>query len=264
MAHRCDHRHVLQKAATGTETVPGRLLRRGLGPQEQGGICDQPLATSRCRVAPGRIELADLPARQSIRSDGARQEFALLFVGARQRHQVLRGGVGNDLALANQLLHRIGELSDQGETTAYPALVPVEAIRELLEREAKSGPDLREQPRLLESRFPTRAAERSSQQQRLDLGKVPQQRLGQILMKTPQRSDASIAVDHHQLLGGFVRRHNHDRHQLPDLRKRRDQPLVALRRADAKRLVAQIELTVPGVNYLSSTTTTTLPHPQCG
>ncbi len=241
MGDGADREKILDQPGAGAPGA-GLLRHRLTRPEEELGIGHDPLPRRWPRVPPRRVDPPDLPARQMVGRDRPGQALALSLVGARQRDEVLGGGVGHDPSLADEVLDRSGKLPEERQATADPAHRPVEAFREYLEGQAEPAPEFVEKPRLLERGLPAGAHERPPQEDRLQLRDVPPERQDHVPPETSECPHATVAVDHHRQPVLLVTVHHDDRNDLSHLGQGRDKAPVPLRRTDSERLVAEVEL----------------------
>ena len=117
-------------------------------------------------------------------SDCGSQSLARLAIGARHGHEVLHGGVGADLALADSLLHRLGELLDQAKTPRNPAHAAIESPGEILNVHPEAPVQLAEQPSLLKRRLRLGLAQRTAEHERVDLAHRPNRGLDRVAPQT--------------------------------------------------------------------------------
>lgn len=174
-------------------------------------------------------------------SNGGGQSLAGLAIGARHGHQVLHRGVSADLALADSLLHRLGELLDQAHTPRDPAHTAIESPGQSLKVHPEAPVQLAEQPSLLERRFRLGLAQRTAEYERLDLAHRPHRGLDRVAAQTAQRAYALVTVDHHEA-ARFRRSDYYDRYLLAMVGQRGEQPPFVLRAPHAQSLVAHVEL----------------------
>lgn len=242
-----------QQAAAGVETARGtsgdgadnvqvgeqRLGRGGLrshgraggvvgDPQHEPWIGEHQLA----RVGGPRdvdlIEPPDLPGAESMRRDRLDQAHAVGRVGARQRHAVLHRGMRDEVAVAHLLLNRRGEGAHQTQAPRHPADTPVEAPRQVLQRQTVILVQGGQQPALLERAVGRVGVQHLPEDQRLRLGHLPRDGRHGVAVQAPQATDALVAIDHDVCRG---RGHHHDRGLLTGVGQRRQEPALARRLA---------------------------------
>ena len=124
-----------------------RLRHRGVGPWRRvRGVVGDPEHEHRVaehqltrRVRPGEVALiqtADLARGEPMRRDRLGEADAVARVGARQRHEVLHGGVRDQMAVVHVLLDGLRQRAHQTEASRDPAHGPIEALRQHVERDA--------------------------------------------------------------------------------------------------------------------------------
>ncbi len=226
------------------------LWRRGLGadprrrrvvgePQHEQRVSQDQLP---CRLDAGDvgvIEPTDLAGAEPMRHDRLDEPHAIGDIGARQGHEVLHRGVRDQSTVEHVLLDGLRERAHQTDAARHPAHTAIEAPRQRVEREAVILMQRAQQPALLEHTVGGIRAQELPKDQGLRLRHLPRHGGDEIAVQLTEAADAFVAVDDH------VRRashHDHDRHLLSGVRKRRQQPPLSRGLAHAKPLVAQIQL----------------------
>ncbi len=82
----------------------------------------------------GLIEPADLSGGQSMGRNRLDEADAVSRVGARHRHEVLHGGVRDQLTGLHVLLDRVGQRAHQTQAPGHPAHAAIKAPRQRVER----------------------------------------------------------------------------------------------------------------------------------
>jgi len=195
-------------------------------------VLDQPRASVGAGLPPGLVERLDLGAGQLLAGAGAGEPRAGVAVDAGQGHQRLERRLRRDLAHAQQLLHLLGQLLDQGQPPRGPAHAATEAARQLLETQGQALAQLGQQPALLQRRRARSAHQVALEDQRLGRRQVPLHRAHRVLAEAPQRPQTVVAVDDDVALRLAGQAHHHDRHLLAKLRHRRHQAPFPRRVAD--------------------------------
>ena len=185
------------------------------------------------------IEPPDLAGGQPVRRDRLDEAHAVGRVGARQRHAVLHRGMGDEVPVAHVLLNRRGERAHQTQAPRHPADTPVEAPRQVLQRQAVILVQRAQQPALLERAVGRVGVQHLAEDQRLRLGHLPHDRGHGVAVQATQAADAFVAIHHDVRRGGG---HDHDRGLLPGVGQRRQEPALARRVAHPQPLIAQIQL----------------------
>jgi hypothetical protein len=212
-----------------------RLWRRDVGAQpRRGGLVGESEDEERvgqhefaCGLRAGDvvlIEAANLARRQVMRSNGRGEADTVARVGARQRHQILHRRMRDDVTVAHVLLNRIGEGAQKAETPRHPAHTAIEASRDHVERQSVLLVQRAQQPRLLEDVLGCVGLEEMAKDQRVARDHVPHDRRDRVPVQPVQAADAFMAV-HDEI--ARVTRHDDDRHLLPDVGERRQQPALA-------------------------------------
>src|SRR5437879_10179758 len=127
-----------------------RLLE---GLQEKQRGLQQALACDRVSVTIGGIKNGHVPATQPERTNPFDQPKAGLLVGARQRNQILFGGMRHDLPSTHAFLNRFRQFTHQGQASADPTDRASEATRQPFQGQLESLLEFREQPALFQRRF---------------------------------------------------------------------------------------------------------------
>ena len=185
------------------------------------------------------VEPPDLARGQPVRRDRLNEADAVGRVGARQRHAVLHRGMRDELAVAHVLLNRRGERAHQTQAPRHPADSPVEAPRQVLQRQAVILVQRTQQPALLKRAVGRVGVQHLPEDQRLRLGHLPHDGDHGVTVKPTQAPDALVAI-HHDVRRG--RAHDHDRGLLTGVGQRRQEPALARRSAHPQPLIAQIQL----------------------
>jgi hypothetical protein len=163
----------------------------------------------------GVIEPADLPGAEPMRPNRLAEADTVGGVGARQRHEVLHRGMRDDLAVAHLLLNRRGQRADQTQAPGHPADTPVEAPRQMLQRQLVIVVQGAQQPALLERAVGRVGLQHLPEDQGLRLRHRPRDGRHGVALQAPQTADALVAI-HHDVRRG--RGHDHDRGLLPRVR----------------------------------------------
>ncbi len=233
-----DRRHHLQIA----QQFGGCRYRLPLRFQKQPRLRQNPLPHRRRRSAPGRIQLARLAARETMRRQHRRHPLAVLRVGARHRRQILHRHVRRDSARPHLLLHRLRQQFHQRQPPRYPAHAAIEPPRQLFQSVAEAPLQLRQQPPFFQRRLPLAHAQRARQHQRFGLAQRPDHRFDCVPAQLLQRRDALVAVDDQVTVGRARDRHHHDGSLLARGRQRRQQPPLAVRMPGPQVLPTPIQL----------------------
>lgn len=149
--------------------------------------------------------------------------------------------MGADLALAHPLLDGLGQILDQPQPSRHPARAAIETSGQGLQVQAEATVQLGEKPALFEGRLRLRTAQRTVEDQSLDLAQRPHRRGHRVAAQTTQRAHPLVPVDHH-IPARLARGHDHDRHLLAPLGQRAQQAALRLRAPHSQPLVAQVEL----------------------
>lgn len=148
-----EYADVPKEAFSRAELVIGRLAQRSPGAQEELGIRDQALAGDGAAVTPADVQLADLAGREPMLRNGVRHALAMVSVGARHGHEMLRRRVRDDPPRSNLVLNDVGQLAGERQSATDPAWRPLELTSQVHHGQREALPQLLEQPGLLEDRF---------------------------------------------------------------------------------------------------------------
>ena len=187
----------------------------------------------------GLIEPADLPGGQPMRRNRLGEASAVGRVGARQRHEVLHGGVRHEVAGVHVLLDRIGQRAHQTQAPGHPAHAVIEAPRQRVERQAVVLMQRAQQPALLERARGPVGVQQLPKDQRLRLRHFPDHRRHGVALEPLKTPDPLVAVHDHVRGAGH---HDHDRHLLTRLRQRRQQPVLPRRLPHPQPLIPHVDL----------------------
>ncbi len=160
----------------------------------------------------------------------AGQALAVVAVGARQRHQVLHGGVSADPAQAHLLLNRGGQIADQRQAPGHPGDAAIETVRQLLQAQPRAGLQFAQQPSLLERRFAFGLAQRPVQYQGLRLVHVPARGPHRVALEPSQGPHPLVAVNDQEAARFARQGDHHDRDLLPSFGQLSQQASLPLRR----------------------------------
>lgn len=188
----------------------GLLLRF----EKQLRLLDNPLPYRWRRVAPGRIELTGLPAREPVLGQAFGQPLAVLDIGARHRHQILHGDVCGDGALAHFLLHTSRKQFHQRQSPRHPTQAPVKPPRQVLQAVTKALFQFGQQPALFQRRFAFRETHRAVQDQGLGFAHLPNRGFHRVPAQLLQSRDPLVAIDDRVMVRLVLHRDDHDRHLL--------------------------------------------------
>jgi hypothetical protein len=178
--------------------------------QKQLRLAHHPLAHLAAAFAPRSVQLGHLASAELQWGDRLSQALAVCGAGARHGHQVLHRGVGADAPAADLLLDRRRQLGHQRQAPRHPARAAVEPPCQLLLSHPEARRHQCQQPPLLESGLGVGRAQRTAQQQGLDLGHVPHGRRDRVSAEARQRPHSLEAVDDH-VPAGRITGYDHDR-----------------------------------------------------
>ncbi len=227
-----------------------RLGRRNLGTEpRRRGLVGEPEDEQRvgqheraCGLRPSEVVLiqaTNLAGRESMRGDRLGETQAVVTLGARQRHQVLHRRMRDDVAVTDVLLNRVRECPHQTEAPRHPAHAPIEAPRDHVERQPVLLVQGAQQPRLLKHVLGGVGLEQLAEDQGLRGRHLPDDGGDRVPVESVQTADAFMAV-HDEVLRRAT--HHDDRHLLPDLGERGQQPALAGGLPHTERVVAPIQL----------------------
>ena len=238
--HRAEAMEVAQQGLGRRRVGPDGRPRRVVGdPQHQRGIGQHQLAG---RLGAGDIhlrELPDLPGREAMRGDRGDEAGTGGRVGARQRDEVFHRGVGRAAAGPDFTVDRGGQIAHQGEPARDPARGLVKPPREIGERQREARLERIEHPPLLERADRIGGAHQLLEDQRLGFLQLPAQRPHRVVGQPGEGTEALIAIDHDEALGGG---HDHDRQQLAVLGQRGQELALLAQIPLAQRFVPTVEL----------------------
>lgn len=213
-SHRRQHVEVVEDLVSRTL---GHLRRRplplGARLEHEQRVREHERARLRAARAKGHHELPDLPGRQLLAGDRLDEVLASFPIGARQRDQALHRRVRSDLTAKDSTLNRFRKVADQRESSAHPAHAPIEAPREILQRQTKSQMHLSQPQPLLERRFFGGGPHQPPEQKRFGFFQVPAGGPDHVAPQTPHRPDPLVPVHDDEALG-LLCGHHHDRHLL--------------------------------------------------
>ena len=225
----------------GCRDFRAQTRRRGIigESQDEQRIAHDQVARGRGSAGIVLIEATNLAGRESMRRDGLGETHAVIAVGARQRHQVLHRRMRDDVPVADVLLNRHRERAHQTEAARHPAHAPIEAPRDHVERQSVLLVQGAQQPGLLKHVLARVGLQQLAKHERFCGRHRPDDRGDRVAMEPVQTADALMAIDDE-----ILRRagHDHDRHLLPDLRERGQQPALAGRLPHTEPVVAPIQL----------------------
>jgi hypothetical protein len=226
----------LRRGRVGTDGRARRVVRDA---EHEQGIRDHERARG---VGPRDVELIEPPnlsGGESVRQDRLDEAHAVGGVGARQRHAVLHRGMRDELAVAHVLLNRRGERAHQTQASRHPADTPVEAPRQVLQREAVILVQRPQQPALLKGAVGHVGVQHLPEDQRLRLGHLPHDGGHGVAVQATQTADALVAI-HHDVRRG--RGDDHNRGLLTSVGQRRQEPALARWVANPQPFITQIQL----------------------
>jgi len=120
------------------------------GAQVKTRIGKQGFALRGCCLEPGRIQLFDLTARETLAHDGLGHLVAGFTVLARDRYQDPLRHLRRDLALAHLLLDRLGQITEKRQAARDPARAQAQAPGESFHAQTLFPAQLAQQPGLLQ------------------------------------------------------------------------------------------------------------------
>jgi len=168
--------------------------------------------------------------------------FAGPAVGARNRDQILHGRLGADFSIADVLLDALGQLAHQRQAARDPRHAAVEPPGKIVQAQTQAAMKFGKQPSLFERRFSFRRAQGPVQNQRFGFIHVPHGRAHRVPAQTLQGSNPFVAVNDQEPVRLVRQGDNHNRNLLASFGERSQQTPFALRPADPKRFVTQIQL----------------------
>jgi len=190
-------------------------------------------------ASPGLVELTGLARGPRLFGEGLGHAPAMLPVDARGRHEVTHGQRGGNLAVAHQLLHRLGQGLHQGQATGHPVPAAVEAAREFFDRVTQTALHLFEQPALFQRALRFAAAQGALQDQRVGFAHRPHHRLDRVAAELLKRGDTLVAVDDQIPAAGFD---DDDGRLLAVFSQRGHQPALTRRMSHPQVFQAAVEL----------------------
>ena len=235
-----------QDVEIGEQGLGGRGVRSHGGarpvvghPQHEQRIGQDQLARGVPAGAVRLIEPADLAGRQPMRRNRLDEADAVSRVGARHRHEVLHGGVRDQVAGLHVLLDRVGQRAHQTQAPGHPAHAAIEAPRQRVERQAMLLMERAQQPALLERAGRRVGVEQLPKDQRLRLRHLPDHGGHGVALKALETPDPLVTVHDHIRGAG---RHDHDRDLLSDIGQRRQQTAFPRRLPHAQPLIPHVNL----------------------
>jgi hypothetical protein len=108
------------------------LLTLPLRLQKQLRLIQKPLANSRCRFAPSRIQLTRFPTAQAMPRKSLRHATTLFPSQPCHRHQELHRHMRCNCSAAHLLLHTRRKQFDQPHAPRYPTRAAIKTPRQLL------------------------------------------------------------------------------------------------------------------------------------
>jgi len=204
---------------------------------EQVGPLDHPFAL----YAIGSLVMLE-PSQQSagrerLLADRSEQGTGIGLVGARQRQQNPVGDPTGDLAGAHGIGKGLGQLVDQGQAAAYPALVLTQGRCDRLLREPLVH-QARQQPRLFDRLQRARLMLPDDPQHRIIEAPFREPGQGPVLTQLAEGLYPPIAIDQHQPITAF---YNQDRLTLPVGLEGESEPANTRRIDDARRLETPVQ-----------------------
>ena len=166
-------------------------------PQHQQRVGEDQVAGHHWSVDVVLIEVANLPAAESMRGNRVGEAHAVGGVGARQRYEIFHRGVRHDLTGPDVLLHAIGERADETEAPRHPAHAPVEPPCERVQGEPVILVQRVQQPGLLKRARGRIGLQEMAQDQGVAFRQVPADGHDRIAVQAMQTADSFVAIDHH-------------------------------------------------------------------
>jgi hypothetical protein len=226
--------------AGGRRQAGGGTLRFFVQAQHEPRVGEHQLADRRRAIDVRLVQATDLARGQAARGDRLGQPHAGGRVGARQGDEVLHRRMRREPPVLDPPLHDVGQLAHQAQPPRHPAHAAVEAARQLLHGHAVILHQRAQEPAFLDGTRGPLGVQTVPEDQRLRLGHLPADRLHRVAMQPLQAPHALVPVDDDVRIA--ERRDHHDRHLLPELGERGQQPPFAGGLADPQRLVPSIEL----------------------
>ena len=218
------------------------FLQLAPGTEEKLRILNEAFSYRGWPIAPSPIEHAHFVGAELIPGNLLGEAFAVVPLGPRHRYQILHGRVGANLSAADLPLNRLRQLLHERQAARDPGHAPVEPSSKIVQAESKAAMKLGKQPSLFKRCLSFGAAQGPVQHKCLGFVHVPNRSSHRVVPKALQRPYPLVAVDNQESVGLFSQRNDHDRNLLAPFGERSQQPPLALRAADAKPFVAQVEL----------------------
>jgi len=174
-----------------------------------------------------------------MRHNGLPEADTVGGVGARQRHEILHGGMRHELAVVDVLLDRVGQRLHQTQAPGHPAHAAIEAPGQRVEGQAMVVVQRAQQPALLERAVGRVGVQHLPKDQRLGLRHLPDHGGHRVALQAPETADPLVAVHDHVRGAG---RHHDDRDLLAGVGQRRQEASFPRRLPHAQPLVPHIEL----------------------
>ncbi len=213
------------------------------GAQVNTRVGKQGFALRGCCLEPGRIQLFDLTARETLAHDGLGHLVAGFTVLARDRHQDPLRHLRRDLALAHLLLDRLGQITEKRQAARDPARAQAQALGESFHAQILFPAQLAQQPGLLQRGERMRESLAPVHPQSFRGLQVQNRGLDDVRGEAGQRPQTLEAVDDHIASGLAVLGDDHqDRRLLALLGQFGQQMAFFLRATLAKCLVTAVEL----------------------
>lgn len=192
-----------------------------MGLQKQFGRIQNPLTYGWGRIAPGRIEFTGLAAAEAVLGKRVSHALAVVGIGARQRRKILHRHMRRDLAGADALLHRFGNLFDQSQSARHPAHAAIKAARQILQRVTETLLQFGKQPTFFQRRFRLGKPHRTIQHQSVGFVHIPDDGFHRVAAQLLESRHTLVAIDEPIPIGLIRNRDDHDRRLLPRCRQRR-------------------------------------------
>jgi hypothetical protein len=153
------------------------------------------LPDARRGIAPGRIDLTGLPARETMPGQHVGHALTVGGVGARHRNQILHGHMRGELTVADALLNGFGNLLHQRQPARHPTDAAVKAACQLVEAVAETLFEFRQQPTLFQCRLAFRKTQRAFQHQRIGFANVPDDGFDSVAAQLLYCGNPLVAID---------------------------------------------------------------------
>ncbi len=210
--------------------------------QEQKGILQNPLPDCGTTVAPCRVELAGLPAREVMTRQRIGHSLTILRTRSRHGDQNLHRDFGGDVTGAHLLLNALGQSLHQRQPARHPTQAAVESASDLVEAVTESFVELRKQPPLLQRRLRFGKTHRPVQQQRIGFTHRPHHGIHRVAAKLFESRDPFVAVDDQITIRLSAHGNHDDWSLLARLGQRCQQPSLPLRIPNPQMFITAVEL----------------------